>query len=148
MMTSTAYFNHGRWVAECPTGCGDARALYPEGSATPVYVQRCAEGHEFRIDAPPDDVRARIEAALADRPERYRDWLPRGHPWAAQGFPVGQTPEDLIAENGELRARLAAAKQAKQDEIQETFAGSDDIRSVLAALGVQVRSDGTFSGSI
>lgn len=158
-MTSVAYYNHGKWVADCPADwCTDARALYPQVSidaqgqavysATPVYVQRCAEqGHEFRIDAPPDDLRAQIEAALEDRPPQFRDWLPNGHPWSANGYPTNQTPEQLVEETGELKARLATAKEAKQADLKEAMSDSS-IRDVLAALGVQVRSDGTFSGSI
>lgn len=158
VMTSVAYYNHGAWKADCPADwCTDARALYPQlrtndgstvFSAYPVYVQRCAEGHEFRIDAPPDDDRARIEAALADRPSQFRDWLPRGHRWAANGYPTGQSPEDLATETGELKARLAAARVAKRAELKEALADSDSIRDLLTAMGVQVRSDGTFSGSI
>lgn len=155
MKTSIAYYNHSRWVASCPADwCSDARGLYPQDPQTglpgphPVYVQHCAEGHEFRIEAPPDDVRARIEAALADRPPQFRDWLPNGHPWAANGYPTNQSPEDLVAEGEELKRRMAASKAAKRADMQEAVAGSGDIRDVLAALGVQVNPDGTFSGSI
>jgi hypothetical protein len=147
-MTATAYLNHGRWVAECPADwCGDAKGLYPQLPTTdgstvlspnPVYLQRCVNGHEFRIEAPPDDMRAQIEAALADRPEQFRDWLPNGHPWSANGHPTNQSPADLAAENEELKARLAAVKSTKQDEI----------RAALAAAGIEVRPDGSFSGSI
>src|SRR4051812_18637209 len=98
MMVSVAYYNHSRWVADCPVDfCGDARALYPEVGANPdgspilsphpVYVTQCANGHQFRIDAPPDDRRAQIETALSERPGQYRDWLPAGHRWASAGHP-------------------------------------------------------------
>jgi hypothetical protein len=158
MKTSVAYLNHGRWVAECPEDwCTDAKGLYPQLPTTdgstvysdhPVYVQRCAEGHEFRIDAPPDDMRARIETALADRPPQFRDWLPSGHRWAANGYPTNQSPEDLVAEGESLKARLAAAQAAKRAEMHTVMADTDSVRDILAALGIEVRPDGTFSGSI
>lgn len=121
-MDSPAYVNHGRWVAECPIpGCGDARALYPQDpvtgipSPTPVYVQRCASGHEFRLVVPPDEVRARIEAALAERTsEKRKNWFPKDHPYAVEaGFPHGQSVRDL---QEETQAGEAADAQALADK--------------------------------
>lgn len=152
MITSAAYLNQGRWVADCPVEwCGDALALYPQDprtgivAADPAYVQSCAKGHQFRINAPPDRMRARIEAVLASRPEEYRDWLPDGHPWgASHGYPTGQSVEDLAAENEELARRLA--EQAKPAAPSAIGLTGGDLREVLASLGVTVRADGSFSG--
>lgn len=123
-MESPAYVNHGQWVADCPApGCGDARALFPQDpitgipSPTPVYLQQCANGHEFRIDAPPDEFRARIEAVLADRlSAKRRNWFPRDHPLAiTAGWPHGQSVAELRqetergeAEDGDALARRRA----------------------------------------
>lgn len=147
-MRTVAYLNHGRWVADCPVeGCGDALALYPEVgadaqrrpilSAEPVYTQTDTQGHRFQIDAPPDDMRARIETAVADRPEPNRNWLPEGHRWSAL-YPTGQSVAELQEETAHERAK----------QITEQAGAAHSLTEALAALGVEVRPDGTFSGKI
>lgn len=149
-MRAVAYLNVGRWVADCPVeGCGDALALYPEVGAdaqrrpvlsdVPIYTQTDTQGHRFDFDAPPDDARAGIEAAVADRPEPNRNWLPDGHPWGAlYGCPTGQSVKELLDETAHERAK----------HVTEQVDAAATITEALAALGVEVLPDGSFSGKI
>lgn len=86
---ATAYVNHGRWVARCPTeGCGSSLVVSPADPR--LLCPTCWKGY-YPVDFP-DDVDA-IEAALGERPgELNRNWEP------------GETVQDLIAENAAARA--------------------------------------------
>lgn len=140
MRTSVAYLNYGNWVADCPfDGCTDARAAYPEGSLTRVLDQVCADGHPFRIVMPPPDQEAAIVAAVAARPEaRFKSWLPAGHPWAEHGYATGQTVKQLADETKAVERHLATRSAEKRESLIAT----------LAEFGMQVRPDGTISGSL
>lgn len=147
MRTSRAYLNYGRWVAECPeSGCNDARLVYEVDPRTGHPTGRrlagdvCANGHPFRIEMPPPDVEAQIVAAVADRAEDGdKAWYPQGHPRALlTGRPHGQSPAELRAEGCEVAAFRAAGRDRDRDRIRE----------VLAGLGIEVRPDGTFEGSL
>lgn len=145
-MTALAYLNYGRWVADCPVDwCADSRALHPEDrygnpSPEPVHDTVCAAGHAFRIEAPPARARAQLEQAVADRPlPQDRGWYPKGHAWAeTHGYPTGQTVEDLRRESEEV-ASARAAQQAHKARM---------LREALSTLGVEVRPDGSFSGTL
>lgn len=141
-----AYYNHGRWVADCPEdGCTDARALHPEDrngvvSPRPEFEQVCVRGHPFRLVCPPEGFRRQVERVLAEREkEPDRGWLPEGHPWGAvYGFPTGQSIEDLEKESREVASFRSAQAAAKRDAM----------RAALAELGVEIRPDGSFAGQI
>ena len=108
-MIARAYFNHGRWVADCPREfCTYAFELEP-GQETYLCRTRPRRpgaapggcGAEAPIEWPADAEE--IQRALELRPvESTRNWLPAGHPLAvAAGVPHGQTVADLLAENEE-----------------------------------------------
>ena len=80
-MTTPAYVNHGRWVADCEA-CRSALRVSPGDEFT------CLEcGHHDADVFWPDDW-ADIDAVLALRPSILnRNWLP------------GETLDDLRAEN-------------------------------------------------
>lgn len=84
-----AYVNHGRWVADCPTGCGGAMLVEPD---MPFVCGNCfnAELHgKWRAVLWPDD-KAGIETELEKRPLPHTaNWLP------------GETVADLRRENRE-----------------------------------------------
>lgn len=91
---ATAYVNWGRWIADCPAGCGNAERLTPgqDGFA-------CSHCEQVALVAWPDNP-AGIWQALGMRvlPTR-RNWYPTGHPVAlSAGIPHGQTVQDLLAE--------------------------------------------------
>ena len=139
-MTAAAYYNHGRWVAECPDPtCSDARLVYEINPQTGVPTgsrldsDRCAAGHAFLIGMPPAEEEARIVAALERRPlPSTRNWFPAEHPTAlAGGLPHGQTVADLEAETD---AHLAAP---------DTPADRPPLEDLLAAYGLTLGADGT-----
>lgn len=98
-----AYVNHGRWVADCPAGCGSALNLRPRET---TYVCAVFDGGQMvagcgacsAVAWPAGAVW--IWDALLRRPNPLtRNWAPAGHRQAlATGFPQGQTVADLIAE--------------------------------------------------
>lgn len=94
-----AYYNWGRWVADCPAGCGNAIALQPKQNQ-----YHCASGCNMiaEVEWPPNPEE--IWRALQDRPlERTRNWAPAGHRQAiACHVPEGQAVADLIAETYEF----------------------------------------------
>ena len=93
-MTARAYVNHGRWIADCPRGCGGAEAL-TFGCAS-FTCSNC----QWVTRALWADGWVEVERALAERPlPLNRNWFPEDHPLAiASGRPHGQTPDDLRAE--------------------------------------------------
>lgn len=147
MRTALAYLNWGRWVADCPEpGCADARSVYTQDPDSGAYVGEphtedvCAHGHPFRIAMPPPTMEARIVAAVGGRPDDAdKSWYPRGHSRAAaQGFPIGQSVDDLLAENDEVSAFRAAQSDSREKRLRE----------MLLELGVEVGPDGSFNGQV
>lgn len=74
MLRAFAYVNHGRWVADCPSGCGGAE-LARDGE---FMCRECLNLGAGRRPIPlvwpsEDDVRA-IEAALVVRAVVNRNW--------------------------------------------------------------------------
>lgn len=74
MRAAFAYVNHGRWVADCPFGCGGAE-LAMDDRFTCRECYNAAGGHRPipLVWPAPDDVRA-IAAALDVRPVLNRNW--------------------------------------------------------------------------
>jgi hypothetical protein len=74
MRPAFAYVNHGRWVADCPFGCGGAELARDD-----VFLCRECGNVQNRHHPVPlvwpaeEDVRA-IEAALVVRPVLNRNW--------------------------------------------------------------------------
>lgn len=146
-MDTPAYVNHGRWVADCPVpDCGDAVALHPQDPRTgipspqPVLLQRCANGHELRLVAPPEEFRARIETALAERlSEVRRNWFPSNHPYAlANGWPHGETPDDIrrqteAGETADAEA-LAGRRAAALEQVRALDIPLDDVLNALKGI--------------
>lgn len=88
-VVAIAYVNHGRWVADCPSGCGGAMLLDPE---IPFMCGECfnveLDGRWRQIEWPKE--RAAIEAVLERRRLGInRNWNP------------GESVADLQAENQE-----------------------------------------------
>jgi hypothetical protein len=139
MRKSLAFYNHGAWKAMCPE-CLDARAVYHPQTGERLTEDVCAAGHPFEIVMPPPELEAQIVAVLAERAaDADKSWYPRGHQWAMlNGFPTGQSIDDLVDEGHEV-ARLRAA----QDEARRAR-----LATILADLGIEVRDDGTFEGVV
>ena len=88
--TVKAVVNHGRWVVECPNGCGDALCV---SDAARCYICCNCGGKTWYHVAFPRD-RKGIEAVLLQRKAQHpflnaptRNWM------------VGETVKDLEAEN-------------------------------------------------
>lgn len=83
-----AYVNHGRWVTECPYGCGSAQVVTP---ADPRFFclgcRNRGSGRWSPVTFPAQ--RQVIEAALERRPPRNANWLP------------GEPVERLLKENAD-----------------------------------------------
>lgn len=147
MRTSLAFLDHGAWKADCPEpGCGDARLVYEINPRTGVPTGRrltedvCAKGHRFAIEMPPPEFEAQVVAAVADRAlDADKSWFPKGHQRAAlAGIPVGQSIDDLVRENADVERFRTAEQDARRRRAAD----------ILAELGVEVRPDGTFEGSL
>ena len=83
-----AYVNHGRWIAECPHGCGEA---YVTSKQDPLFwcagCRNTLNGGRWYLVAFPKAL-ARIERALEKRLARTNmNWTP------------GETSQALEAEN-------------------------------------------------
>lgn len=73
-MLAFAYVNWGRWVADCPLGCGGAERPAAEWFVCRECGNDRANGERIPVVWPtPDDVVA-IEAALIVRPLANRHW--------------------------------------------------------------------------
>lgn len=143
-MDAPVYFNHGRWVANCPVpGCGDAVALHPQDRHTgvpsphPVLMQLCANGHDLRLVAPPEELRARIETALMERVSATRrNWFPRDHPYAlANGWKHGETVDEIkretdVGESADAEA-VAARRAVLLSQMKEFGVTVDEALAVL-----------------
>lgn len=74
-----AYVNQGRWVADCPSGCGSALVVDPEDPR--FFCPECRNAaieHDFAVVVfPGEKLRDAIAAVLLERPnELHRSWLP------------------------------------------------------------------------
>lgn len=145
MKTSQAYYNHARWVAECPEeDCLDARLVYEEDPRTGRPTGRrltgdtCDNGHVFKIEMPNEQVEAQIVTAMSEREkDAHKSWFPAGHPRALiGGHPHGQSIADLKRENDEV---AHFREQQRNDKKRE-------LRKALAEAGIKVNPDGTFEG--
>ena len=92
---AVAFMSWGRWVANCPAGCGNAEHYGPDpetghiGGLSRASFTCGSAGHGCGLTCAavwPDNI-VDIEAMLAGRPMRNRNWTP------------GETPQDLLAEN-------------------------------------------------
>jgi hypothetical protein len=96
-----AYMNHGRWVADCVTGCGGAERVHADGklqvSANGVVYGITSDGRmvcgscgEESLVVFPEEMPL-IEAAMEVRKMRNRNWVP--------GESVGRLLDDNV-DNG------------------------------------------------
>lgn len=95
-----AYVNFGRWIAECPLGCGNALELQ-KGQAQFFCNPPGGCGHVGSVDWPsnPDE----LWEALDGRAPKNRNWFPSEHPLALKAnCPHGQTPQELRDETEEM----------------------------------------------
>lgn len=108
-MTDTrwvAFVNWGRWVAECPRGCGNALELVP-GQISAICASRTGLiiagtcGYIGPVQWPGNA--SELTATLAKRPmDRHRNWFPADHPLAVRGnMPHGQSVSELDMETEE-----------------------------------------------
>jgi len=84
----SAFINEGRWIAECPTGDGNAFVVSRNSDLfwCGICGNRTTAGSWIRVRFPPG--KAAIERLLMHRPdERNRNWLP------------GETVANLAREN-------------------------------------------------
>ena len=75
MPVAVAYVNHGRWIANCPFGCGGAELAREEWFVCRECLNAGGNGRIPLAWPAGDDVRA-IEAALVVRPVLNRNWNP------------------------------------------------------------------------
>lgn len=73
-----ARVNHGRWIADCPFGCGGAEYVNLDD---PVFFccecrNRAVDHHPVKVELPDKKRRDRIEQLLAQRPIGRRHWQP------------------------------------------------------------------------
>lgn len=92
-----AYVNFGRWVADCPQGCGNAYGVTPDQMhfmcETPYGC-----GHITTLKWP-HNAREIWNVLMARPMPKTRNWFPKNHPLAIRsGCPDGQTVEELLAE--------------------------------------------------
>lgn len=89
-----AYVNWGKWVADCPAGCGGAMALNPHQG-----LFHCGECQHMATLEWPNNV-DEIWEALEERPfARIKNWFPPNHELAIlSGEPHGQSAEELRQE--------------------------------------------------
>lgn len=75
MPVAVAYVNHGRWLADCPFGCGGAELVREEWFVCRECLNAGGAGRVPLVYPTEEDVRA-IEAALVVRPIVNRNWCP------------------------------------------------------------------------
>lgn len=95
-----AYVNFGRWIADCPLGCGNAYALQPN---QPQFFCQLPHGcgHIASIEWPsnPDEI---WEALQERRMPKTRNWFPQSHELALRSnSPHGQSVIELREETRE-----------------------------------------------
>lgn len=97
-VAAIARVDHGRWIADCPFGCGGAEMVSIDGSVG-FFCCECrnaSTGHvPIRVDIPDEATCAQIDAYLSARP------LPANRFWSP-----GETIRDLRRENREHGIRL------------------------------------------
>lgn len=92
-----AYVNFGRWVADCPAGCGSARQL-----ASHEAMFACGECHTISPIEWPDQADEIWEALQKRKFPKNRNWYPAEHDVAlAAGAPHGQSAKELDEETHE-----------------------------------------------
>jgi hypothetical protein len=74
MRAAFAYVNHGRWVADCPTGCGGAELARDDEFMCRECLNAGAGRRPMPLVWPSDEDGRAIEAALAVRPVVNRNW--------------------------------------------------------------------------
>lgn len=88
-----AYYNHGRWVGDCPSNCGSATLLKPGESS--FFCHECKYVSKISWPHNTDE----IMEALAMRSKQHQNWFPTNHDLALRfGLPHGQTVEELREE--------------------------------------------------
>jgi hypothetical protein len=112
--SALAYYNHGRWVVDCPhEGCFSALAVESGGGVT-CAAPPAGCGRRYEVEWPANAPT--IERVLAVRPEQNRNWFPEGHPLAtAVGWPTGQTPDDLREETRTFAPELGTVALSDED---------------------------------
>ncbi len=86
-----AYYNFGRWIADCPVDCGSAIQLNPGQSL--FHCPECT----FITDVEwPTNVDEITEALNKRQAKRNRNWFPENHDLALRsGSPHGQSVVEL-----------------------------------------------------
>lgn len=88
-----AYYNHGRWIADCPENCGFAILLQSRQG-----MFHCNECQVMWPVEWPSDV-DEITEVLEVRKKKHRNWFPHGHDLAVRfNLPHGQTVNELREE--------------------------------------------------
>lgn len=91
---AVAYFNWGRWVADCPTECGSALAL-SLGQTTFL----CRECNYLTQVSWPSNVDEITRALEVRKHKRNQNWFPVNHELALRfNLPHGQTVAELREE--------------------------------------------------
>lgn len=84
-----AFVNAGRWMTQCPFGCGSAQVISETDRFW--YCVTCANysanGHSIPIMWPAADFCIALEDLLIERPAIFQNWVP------------GETLEQIQAEN-------------------------------------------------
>lgn len=97
-----AYINHGRWVAECPLGCGDAKVLSGLANLYICTEPGCPSMDWYQVVFP--EEREEIEAVLlsrrAHRPDMAlaRNWKPGESLSALEAENVASLPRSVMLE--------------------------------------------------
>ncbi|OLT24425.1 hypothetical protein BJF79_13870 [Actinomadura sp. CNU-125] len=104
-----AYVYSGEWIADCPSGCGNAEFVtgkHPRdrgvaGTRGAPYAEFVCSCCRYRCPISWPAEAGAISAVLDRRPVPHtRNWFPRGHALAvATGIPTGQSVDELLAEN-------------------------------------------------
>lgn len=96
-----AYVNHGRWVADCPIGCGCALELQPGQMLFPCPECKTISETDWPENA--DEIWDALQKRIMPR---TRNWYPSGHEVALRGgIAHGQTVKELEDEAAEFTGR-------------------------------------------
>ncbi|MHA2062934.1 MAG: hypothetical protein ACXABY_00990 [Candidatus Thorarchaeota archaeon] len=91
---TSAYLNHGRWIADCPLmhegqPCMGAECVTEDDPV--FFCLSCGNQHVggdfIKVVFPKKKDRDKVELSLAERPESLRNWIP------------GETPKKIAKEN-------------------------------------------------
>jgi hypothetical protein len=92
-----AYVNWGRWIADCPIGCGGALKLEPSQTAFACPECRTISQIDWPRDA--DEIWHELEKRVIPK---TRNWFPEDHELALRAHvPHGQTVTQLRDECAE-----------------------------------------------